>query len=71
VVQTAGKLLVIAGIIIAAAGLNLIFGNPLHLGKLPGDIIIKKDGFPFYLPAGTCLLISVIASLIFFFLGKK
>lgn len=69
--QTAGKLLIIAGIIVAAAGVNLFFGNPLHLGKLPGDVIIKKDGFSFYFPAATCLLISIIASIIFFFAGKK
>lgn len=69
--QTAGKLLIIAGIIIAAAGLNLLLGNPLHLGKLPGDIMIKKEGFSFYFPAATCLLISIIASLIFFLAGKK
>ncbi|MFH1783124.1 MAG: DUF2905 domain-containing protein [Candidatus Omnitrophota bacterium] len=41
------------------------------LGRLPGDILIKKDNFTFYFPLTTSILISVILTLIFIFIGRK
>jgi hypothetical protein len=70
-----GKILIIAGCIIVGLGLLLVFADRIpFLGKLPGDIIIKKDGFSFYFPVVTFLLISlvltIIINLIFRFIGK-
>jgi hypothetical protein len=42
----------------------------LGLGRLPGDIVIERDNFRLYLPIGTSVLISIILSLIFWFLGR-
>ena len=60
-----GKTLVISGIVIAVLGLLLAFGGRIpFLGKLPGDIVIRNDGITFYFPVVTCLLVSVVLSLL-------
>ncbi|RKX36058.1 MAG: DUF2905 domain-containing protein [Thermotogae bacterium] len=69
--QQIGKLLVVAGLVLLAIGLVLyITGKIPFLGKLPGDLVIKRRNFTFYFPLTTCLLISGILSLIFFILSK-
>jgi len=60
-----GRILIIIGVIIVVLGLLLAFGGRIPLlGKLPGDILIKKDGISFYFPIVTVLLLSVILTLI-------
>jgi hypothetical protein len=66
-----GKMLVIAGLVIAAIGVLLWSGfGRGWLGRLPGDINYSKDNFSFHFPIVTCLLISVILTLIFWLLRK-
>jgi hypothetical protein len=63
-----GKALVIIGLLIAAAGVLLWGGSSLplisRLGHLPGDIYIRRNNFAFYLPVTTCVVLSIIISLI-------
>ena len=60
-----GKVLVIAGLIIAAIGALLWFGfGKGWLGKLPGDINYSRDNVSFHFPIVTCLLVSVVLSLL-------
>jgi len=60
-----GKVLIIAGVIIVALGLLMSFGDRIPLlGKLPGDILIRKDGISFYFPIITFLLLSVVLTVI-------
>jgi len=68
-----GKFLLITGLVIAATGaLLLLFKNGIpFLGKLPGDIVIQRKNFTFYFPIATSILLSIILSLIFYFLGRK
>ncbi len=69
-----GKLLIVLGIIIAAAGaLLLLFGNSgiPFLGKLPGDILIRRKNFTFYFPIATSILLSIIMSIIFYLISRK
>ncbi|MBD3185166.1 DUF2905 family protein [Candidatus Poribacteria bacterium] len=67
-----GKSLIIFGvIIIALGGIILLSGRVSWLGKLPGDIRIKRDGFSFYFPITTCIIISIILTLLFRLLGKR
>lgn len=62
----AGKLLIILGLILVVAGLiTLLSGKLPFIGKLPGDIVIKKPGFTFYFPVVTFLLLSLILTIIF------
>jgi hypothetical protein len=53
-----GKLLVVAGLVIAGLGLLVMLGVPL--GRLPGDITIRRGNATFYFPVATCLLLSLI-----------
>jgi hypothetical protein len=60
-----GKLLVALGIVIAVVGLLLWTGwMPRWLGRLPGDIRIERNGAGFYFPIVSCVLISIILTLI-------
>lgn len=60
-----GKLLLILGIILSIMGLIFIFGSKVPgLGKLPGDIFIKEGNITFFFPIVTCILISIIVTLI-------
>ena len=66
-----GKALVFAGLLIAAVGaLLLLSGKIGWIGRLPGDITIRRDNFTFHFPLATCLLVSVILSLLFWLFRK-
>jgi hypothetical protein len=70
--QTLGKWLVGVGFLIVLAGVALQFLPRIpYLGRLPGDILIKRDNFTFYFPLATCLVISVALTLIAHFFGRK
>ena len=64
------KLLITIGVILIAVGLLWPFLSKLGIGRLPGDIIIRRDGFSFYFPITTMIIISVVLTLIFRFWGK-
>jgi hypothetical protein len=66
-----GKWLILLGLLIAAAGVILTFAGKLPwLGRLPGDIYIKRENFSFYFPLATCLIISAVVSLILWLIRK-
>lgn len=67
-----GKLLLLLGGICLLLGLSLTAGShlPFGLGRLPGDITIRRDNFTLYLPLATCLLLSLLVSLIFWLFGR-
>lgn len=64
------RFLIILGIVLVAAGLLWPLLQKLGLGRLPGDIVIEREGFRLYLPLGTSLLISLVLSAIFWFLNR-
>jgi hypothetical protein len=65
------RFLILAGLILLGAGLLfLLFDKIPWVGRLPGDITIRREKFTFYFPLATCILISVILSLILWFLRK-
>ena len=63
-----GKLLLIVGLIIAGLGLLMMAGIPL--GRLPGDIVIRKGSGTFYFPLVTCIVLSIILTLVLSFLRR-
>ncbi|MDA8428743.1 MAG: DUF2905 domain-containing protein [Geobacteraceae bacterium] len=67
-----GRPLIILGLILVAAGLIITFSPrlPTWLGRLPGDINIKRANFSFHFPLATCLLLSAILSFIMWLLRK-
>jgi hypothetical protein len=69
--QDLGKLLVVTGVVIAIAGAWLWSGRGFgFLGRLPGDISYQKEGFSFYFPVTTCILVSVVLTLIAWFFRR-
>ena len=66
-----GKILIITGLVIAGIGILLILTPKIPwLGKLPGDIFIKKDHVRFYFPVTTCVIISIILTFLFYLFRK-
>jgi len=66
-----GKMLVIAGLAVAAIGALLWSGfGRGWLGRLPGDINYSKDNVSFHFPIVTCLLVSVVLTLLMWLLRK-
>ncbi len=63
-----GKTLVLVGLGIAALGLLIMAGVPL--GRLPGDIYVRRDNFSFYFPLTTSILLSIIITLILAFFRR-
>jgi hypothetical protein len=61
-----GKLLILLGVLTIVIGLLLMVGEKIPwVGRLPGDIIIKKERFTFYFPLATSVIISIILTLLF------
>jgi len=61
-----GRILLILGLFIAGVGAFLAYGPKIPwLGHLPGDIVIKREHFSFYFPITTCIILSLVLSLIF------
>lgn len=60
-----GKVIIFAGVVLIVLGVVTIFSSKIPLiGKLPGDILIKKEGFTFYFPIVTSIIISIIITII-------
>ena len=71
---TIGKLLIVVGLSITLVGVILIVVGRfpgLRIGRLPGDIHVERDGWSFYFPLGTSILLSVIISLILWMVSRK
>ena len=67
------KTLIGAGLLIAAIGVALLLaGNRLPwLGRLPGDIVIKRENFTVYFPLATSIIVSLALTLLFWLFGRK
>ena len=66
-----GKTLIYIGILLAVVGVFFLVGGKVPwLGRLPGDLIIERGGHTFYFPLTTCILISVIISLVLYFFRR-
>ena len=63
-----GKLLVFLGLGIAGLGLLMMLGVPI--GRLPGDIYVKRDGFSFYFPLTTSIILSIVLTLVLAFFRR-
>ncbi len=65
------KTLILFGVVLVIAGLVLLFIQKMPSGKLPGDIMIRRENFTFYFPLATSIIISLIVSLILYLIGKS
>ncbi len=62
-----GRSLIVLGLVIAGVGVVLLLADKIPwLGRLPGDIVVKRDNWSFYFPLTTSIVISVVLSLILY-----
>ena len=67
-----GRALVIVGAVIAVVGIVLMLaGRVPWIGRLPGDIYIRRGNWSFYFPLATCLLLSAVFSLVMWLFGRR
>jgi len=66
-------MLIALGLLVAALGVLISLGQrlPIRLGRLPGDIIIRGKHSVFYFPLATCLVISVVLSLVMWLMNRR
>ncbi len=65
------KIIIVIGIVLVLIGLTILFLQKVpFLGKLPGDILIKKENFTFYFPLSTSIVVSIIVCLILYLISK-
>lgn len=68
-----GRLLIVVGVVLIILGIILSYSNFfsfLKLGRLPGDIAINRHGFRFYFPFTTCILLSLVLTLVLYFFKR-
>ncbi|WKN44549.1 DUF2905 domain-containing protein [Tunicatimonas pelagia] len=66
-----GVILIVVGMVIVLFGLFFYFSDGIPMiGKLPGDIRIKRENFTFYFPLATSILLSVVISLVIYFIRR-
>ncbi len=71
-IEQFGKIIFFTGLLIALIGVILMLSGKISwIGRLPGDIMIKKKNFTFYFPLATSIILSVILSLILYFLNRR
>jgi hypothetical protein len=68
-----GRTLIFIGAILVVVGLLITFGGrlPFRIGRLPGDIIIRGKNSVFYFPLMTCLLLSLLLSIVLWLVGRR
>ena len=64
-----GRILILIGLLIAGAGLLITLGVPI--GRLPGDISVRRGNFSFYFPLATSIIISILLTLLLMFFGRR
>ena len=64
------RFLIILGLTLLIVGLLWSYLGRIGLGRLPGDIVIERDHFTFYFPLTTCLLISVLLSVVLWLMNR-
>lgn len=66
-----GKMLIVIGIVLIVAGLFIQFPDKVRFfGRLPGDIVIEKENFKFYFPVMSCILISMLLTLLWYLFNR-
>ena len=64
-----GRFLILAGLLIAGVGVLISLGLPI--GRLPGDLTVRRGNFSFYFPLATSILVSLVLTLIMMFFGRR
>lgn len=66
-----GKLLIVLGAVIILIGIGLLFAHKIpYIGRLPGDIYLKRNNFTFYFPITTSVIASILLTLLLWLFRK-
>ena len=67
-----GRVLMIAGILLFSVGLVLWIGDRIPFaGRLPGDIVVRREGFRLYFPVVTCIVVSIVLTLVLNLISRR
>ena len=68
-----GRMLIVIGLVVLVLGAIVSLGEklPIRFGRLPGDVVMRGKNSVFYFPLATCLLLSVILSLVLWLFGRR
>jgi hypothetical protein len=68
-----GRALIVAGVVLVAIGLLVTLGErlPIRFGRLPGDIVIRWKNGAFYFPVVTCLILSLLLTLVMWLFNRR
>lgn len=67
-----GRVLIVVGLLIAVVGVVMVFGSRIPiLGHLPGDITIKGENVTIFIPLGTMIVVSILASVVLAVLNRR
>lgn len=70
--ESIGKNLIIFGVILISIGVVLFaFGKIPWFGRLPGDVIVRREGFVFYFPVVTMIIVSIVLTIIFNLIARR
>ena len=64
-------MLLVAGVLIAALGAILLLADRFGLPRLPGDILVRRDNFTFYMPLGLMIVVSIVLTIIVNLLSRR
>jgi len=70
-IEGLGKMMLMIGLLMLLIGGALLLGGKIGLGRLPGDIFVKKGNFTFYFPLITCIIISLVLTLLLNFILRR
>ncbi len=70
-VSSIGKALIVIGIVVVVVGVLLVIGGGLGLGRLPGDFSIRRGNVRVFVPLATCLLLSLVISVVLTLLSRR
>ncbi len=66
------RMLIVTGLLLAAVGVLLLVVKQVpFLGRLPGDILIQRKHFTFYFPVATCILLSLVLTLVLYLFTRR
>jgi hypothetical protein len=67
-----GRMLIVLGVVVAAVGVVLVlFGHVPWIGRLPGDMHVRRGNWTFYFPLGTSILVSIVLTLVLWLIGRR
>ena len=69
--SSVGKVLVVVGLVVVGLGLLFVVGGALGLGRLPGDLSFRRGNVRVFVPLATCLLLSLVATLVLSLFSRR